>query len=164
MKTLFVYTRSEWTSFPALLTIIYWIQNFHCSSFIYHMTRCILWIELWIILNSFSDFLHIWNFRTKNNYTNNHFPHFCILKIGKKTQYIIYDWKILTMITSYRKKYIIKLHNIRLIMKFMYNNNFIKFIMWYNKFVIIKSIEKSDVDITLCSSSHQSKRHVLSPQ
>ena len=61
------------------------------------------------------------------------------------------------MITSYRKKYIIKLHNIRLIMKFMYNNNFIKFIMWYNKFVIIKSIEKSNVDIALRSSSHQSK-------
>ena len=89
---------------------------------------------------------------------NNHLPHFCILKIRKITQYIIYDWKILTMITSYRKKYrLIKLHNIGLIMKFLYNNNFIKFIMWYNKFVIIKSIEKSDVDIALCSSSHQSK-------
>ena len=42
-------------------------------------------------------------------------------------------------------------------MIFMYNNNFIKFIMWYNEFVIIKSIEKSDVDIALRSSSHQNK-------
>ena len=50
-----------------------------------------------------------------------------------------------------------KLHNIGLIMKFMYNNDFIKFIMWYNKFVIIKSIEKSNIHIALRSSSHQNK-------
>ena len=117
-------------------------------------------MELWIILNTFSDYLHIWNFCTKNSLHNNHLRIFVSWKLEKNTVNYLwwenshYDHFLSEKVQT---QYIIKLRNIGLIMKFMYNNNFIKFIMWYKKFIIIKSIEKSNVDIALCSSSHQSK-------